>query len=135
MHRMTFSHEPSAVQSTQSVVVENASPSSTNTIAWTDWLSFVDYAEEFKRQTANGKYPITVTGRNSKGESQFRAQFIDRPSDLDFFSHHNMPTEYPHLPFAQYFSQGYREVWKQWFSDQEGTTRYNTVWTKKLDQE
>lgn len=133
MHRMTISQDLSAVQSTRSVVAEGASQGSTNTVSWTDWMSFADYDDEFKRQTKKQKYPITVVGRNDNGTSQFRAQFVHRPSDLDFFSHHNMTTVVPRPPLVRYYSKGYHDVWTQWFVDQEGTTRYNTVWTKRLD--
>jgi hypothetical protein len=112
---------------------------------WTPWMSSDDYGAEFKTQVANGKYPITVVGKNDGGESRFRGQFIDLPEDLEFFTQHNTTEESPSLPNRrnQLRSSGnrtfgihpnaYREIWRQWFVDQQGITRYNIVWTKAAD--
>ncbi|MCM2372347.1 WD40 repeat domain-containing protein [Aporhodopirellula aestuarii] len=150
MHRTTFKEHGTSEKNAPATVVEVPDATVRSQAEWTPWRSSSNYDAEFKRQVADGKYPLTVVGRNEGGESQFRGQFIDLPENLTFFARHNTTEESPRLPkFRNRRGQlrssdnrvlgiqrhAYREIWRQWFVDEQGTTRYNIVWTKRLDME
>ncbi|EMI46123.1 hypothetical protein RRSWK_01380 [Rhodopirellula sp. SWK7] len=149
MHRTTINQRGSSENDAATTVAEAPDTTTWVQAGWTSWMSSSDYDAEFKRQVADGKYPITVVGRNDGGESQFRGQFIDLPENLTFFARHNTTEESPRLPqFRNRRGQlrssdnrtfgiqkhAYQEIWRQWFVDQQGTTRYNIVWTKEVDR-
>ena len=146
MHRSKFTEHDTRKNNAPATVVDV--PDATGRVQgeWTPWMSSSDYDAEFKRQVADGKYPITVVGRNDGGERQFRGQFIDLPKNMTFFARHNTTEESPRLPkFRNRRGQlsisdnrtfgmhrhAYREIWRQWFVDEQGKKRYNIVWTKE----
>ncbi len=150
MHQTTINHRGSSEHDAATTVTEAPDTTTWVEAEWTPWMSSSDYDAEFKKQVADGKYPITVVGKNEGGESQFRGQFIDLPENMTFFARHNTTEESPRLPkFRNRRGQlrisdnrtfgmhrhAYREIWRQWFVDEQGTTRYNIVWTKRLDME
>lgn len=150
MHRTTFNENHTSDKNSLATVAEATNLGARGQAEWTPWMSNNDYQAEFEKQVANGKYPITVVGRNEGGESQFRAQFIDLPENLDFVARHNTTEEAPSLPpFRNRRGQlrssdnrtfgiqrhAYQEIWRQWFVDQQGKTRFNIVWTKEADPE
>ncbi|EMB14913.1 WD40 repeat domain-containing protein [Rhodopirellula europaea] len=146
MHRTTINQKDSSENDAATTVAEAPDTTTWVPAEWTPWMSSSDYDAEFKRQVADGKYPITVVGRNEGGESQFRGQFIDLPENMTFFARHNTTEESPRLPrFRNRRGQlrisdnrvfgthrhAYREIWRQWFVDEKGQTRYNITWTKE----
>lgn len=150
MHRTAFNEKGANERSSPTTVPKLPDSVVRGQVEWTPWMSSDNYDAEFKRQVANGKYPVTVVGRNEGGESQFRGQFIDLPEDLEFFTRHNTTEKSPRLPQFRnrrghlvssdnrtfgIHRQAYREIWRQSFVDEQGTTRYNIVWTKRLDME
>ncbi|TWT84794.1 hypothetical protein CA13_62740 [Planctomycetes bacterium CA13] len=145
MHRTAFNEKGTSEKSSPTTVPELPDAVVWGQVEWTPWMSSDNYDAEFKRQVANGKYPITLVGKNDGGENRFRGQFIDLPENLEFFAQHNTTEKFPRLPqFRNRKGQlrssdnrvfgrqrhAYREIWRQWFVDQQGATRYNIVWTK-----
>ncbi|WP_286178011.1 hypothetical protein [Stieleria mannarensis] len=150
MHRMTFDENGTSNQNSTSAGAQATNPVARGQAEWTSWMSSNDYESEFKKQVASGKYPLKVVGRNENGESQFRARFVDLPENLEFYARHDTTEASPRLPqFRNRRGQlrpsdnrifgiqrhAYREIWRQWFVDQQGTTRYNIVWIKVADPE
>lgn len=97
-----------------------------------EWISLHEYNKLFKEMTnEHGKYPKEVYGRLKNGEQQYRALWVNKPSDLiDFDSRSSLPKKLFDEKNNALTSQGYSLEWKSSFVSAEGNEVIQATWEK-----
>ena len=101
-------------------------------VTFSSWMSRDDYQKEFDRQLNRKFYPKQVEGREYRGRIQFRALFIEFPSErFYFYSHHGLSTAVYKKKDREYKSKGFTQIWHQKFTTSSGQTLHQGTWVKE----
>ena len=101
-------------------------------VTFSPWMSGDEYQKEFDRQANRKFYPKQVEGREYRGMIQFRALFIEFPSErFSFFSHHGLSTEVYKKKDKEYISKEFTQIWYQEFTTSSGQTLHQGTWVKE----
>ncbi len=94
-----------------------------------EWLTRDEFQTEFKKQTANGKYPDSIMGGCKDGVAKIHAHWTQRPWGLDwrFFGAYE---EGFITKNAELSAQGFTLRYDNTFEDCDGRARHQALWTK-----
>jgi hypothetical protein len=94
------------------------------------WMSSSEYGKWFAKMENQQMYRIMVEGQLRGSQSQYRASFVKRPTDLQFASLHGSTEADLKQRSLRWRMNGLTEIWRQSFVDNQGITRWSVIWTK-----
>ncbi len=91
-----------------------------------------EFVKEFMGQRANKFYPLKIQGRNSNGESQFRAFYVPykQSATFDYGAFINQTEKEFEINDKREKAKGALLIFLQQFVDAKGIVRYQAIWVK-----